>query len=137
MKNRQAISKMRASILIEVLLTITILAVGLTMVIRSYVAALRARSYSTDYEQAVILAENKLQEYIHKGLIESGLDERGFFPSPNSQFEYRLESREVASKEEPLGSLALVTCEILWRKGRRDNNISVSTYLFRAQKDEE
>jgi len=81
--------------LVEVLLTVALLSVGLTFIIRSYVSGLRASVYTTDYSMATILLENKMSDLIQRGFIEDGLREEQYFEKPYEKFKYELEVQNV------------------------------------------
>ena len=56
----------RGSFLVEVLLTVVILSVSLTIIIQSLVSSLRAISYSANYSSAILSAENKMFELLQQ-----------------------------------------------------------------------
>ena len=118
----------RGALLIEVLITISILSIGLTLVIRSYLSSLRATVYTTEYTTAIMLAENKVSEISQGIFIDGDLNETGFFEAPNDRFEYSLETKRVEGSEETR-TLQEVTLRVLWPSGRRTNSITIVTYL--------
>lgn len=110
-------------------MTVTILAVGLTVIINSFLSSFRAMTYSKDYAVAVNLLENKMCALKQDGFIEANLDENGVFSQPFEKFRYHLETRSAKSNDEP-SSLNEVALSVEWVSGRKKNNILLTTYLF-------
>ncbi|MDP2905903.1 MAG: prepilin-type N-terminal cleavage/methylation domain-containing protein [Candidatus Omnitrophota bacterium] len=80
--------------MIEVMLTVIVLAVGLTGVIRAYIVSLDALRASGDYIDAVSLAGEKMiavkQEEIENGGLPQGKSQ-GKFPDGHNAFNWELE----------------------------------------------
>ena len=123
----------KGSLLIEALLAITILSIGLTMIIQSYLSGFRAALYTQDYSTAAILLENKMVNLMQVGFIGESVDEEGVFPEPYGKFRYRLETRN-AKNEVGTGSLNEVLLRVSWASGKRNNAMSLATYLFNLPK---
>lgn len=121
-------SNKRGSLLVEALLTISILSIGLTVIIRSLVSSLRATAYSADYSLAVILLENEMSDLRQKGFIKDSVDMEDIFPEPYEKFFYRLETKKAAG-EFTSGSLNEVKLTVFWRSGPKERSISAVTYL--------
>jgi len=130
MKRYFASEKFKSGIvLLEVLISITILSAGLTLVIRSFISSLRASVNTVDYSTAVILAENKLNEYVQNGLPEDFSGEKNEFESPFEKFSYEIEAEEIDS-DAAFDSLNEVTLKVSWQTRRREKSVNLTTYLF-------
>ncbi|HOW35223.1 MAG TPA: hypothetical protein PL155_02250 [Candidatus Omnitrophota bacterium] len=119
----------KGSLLVEALLTISILSIGLTVVIRSLVSSLKATAYSADYSMAVILLGNEMSDLRQKGFIKDSIDIEDIFPEPYEKFFYRLETKKVVS-ESTSGLLNEVKLTVFWRSGPKERSISAVTYLL-------
>ena len=117
------------SVLIEALLTIVVLAIGLAAVIRSMSTSVRALSYTTAYTNACLLAENKLFEFVSKGVVRAPFREEKPFAPPFEHFRYRIETEKFAPNDAE-GKLNRLQCEVLWPTGRSLKSIKLNTYLF-------
>ena len=112
-------------LLIEVLVTIAILAFGLVYISRAFMNCLKAMSQIASYTLALNLGEEKLfdlEEIAKKG----GLDEvaaRGDFPD-NPGFSYKLETNKLDDLD--LNNLYL---EVNWKEGRKAGSYEITTYL--------
>lgn len=118
----------KGSLLIEALLSVVVLSVGITMIIQAMTSSLRAATYSTEYTKALILLENKMFELIQKGIIQTGKNEKESFPAPYEKYESNLITKKASA--ENASELNEVLLEILWRSGRKNNRIQLTTYLF-------
>ena len=110
-------------------MTVAILAVGLTVIINSFLSSFRANVYSQDYTLAVNLLENKLHALKQDGFIEATLDESGLFEPPFEKFRFHLASHPAKDGDET-SNLNQVMLEVAWASGRKENKIAVTTYLF-------
>ncbi len=122
-------SNSKGVLLIEVLLTVTILAVGLTVIINSFLSSFRASVYSKDYALAANLLENKLHTLKQDGFIDSDFDNEGIFAPPFEKFRYHVKAQPVQSNDLE-SNLNEVTLSVIWASGHKDNKIAVTTYLF-------
>ena len=119
----------KGSFLIEVLIIISILSTGLTLIIGSYLASMRAGKYISDYSRAAILLESKMADLMQSGFIQDGVSHRKNFSYPNEKFDYRIESRNIAEQDGP-GVLNEVVVTISWVSGTKNKNLKATTYLF-------
>ena len=132
---RYLISKLnrKGSLLVEALLAISILSIGLTLIIQSFLSSVRATVYAADYSLATILLENKMSDLIEKGFIGDSIDEEGFLEGPNEKFRYHLETHNMETQGGS-ANLNQVKLSILWSSGRKTNSILLTTYLFNLPK---
>jgi Tfp pilus assembly protein PilE len=117
----------RGSILIEVLLSVVILAVSLTVVLRSLFVSLRSVRFSSDYTQGLLLSENKMFEYFHEKPAEDFIKE-GSYEEPFEHFSYRVEVKELDSQEK--NSIRRIDLTTFWLSGKNVKEISLASYLF-------
>ncbi|MBF0384386.1 MAG: hypothetical protein HQL27_00805 [Candidatus Omnitrophica bacterium] len=125
----------RASMLIEALLSTVILSVSLTVIISSITACVRSIVYSSDYTEALFLAEDKMLKLLEKGSVAVNLKEEEAFPAPDDRFKYILQTNisefsKAASdlpSEEKINEVAL---KVYWDSGKRKNALEFNTYLF-------
>ncbi len=122
-------SQKKGAVIIEVLLAITIMSVGLTFIIQSFVSSLRANIYTSGYSTAIILLENKMYEYRQSNVIKEDIKEEGIFEKPYDKFRYRIESKKI-TEEGSRKDLNEMTLRVSWSSGKRENNVSVTTYIF-------
>ena len=116
----------RASILLEALLSILVMAVGLTAIMQSLTTGYRAALINKDYLQAIFLAEDQMAMIVFEGMADAASSEK--FPAPNERFEY-----DVAvgpSKVSDMDELQEVNFKISWLTGSQQNELPVTTFLF-------
>ena len=121
----------KGSFLLEVLLTVSILSVSLTVIVQSFFSSLRAAVYVSDYSTAMILLENKMNDLRQEGFIESPAKESGVFPSPFERFSYHLEAENV-NNDMIAGGLNEVKVNVSWLSGKKRNAVSVTTYFLNS-----
>lgn len=111
--------------LLETLLAILVLAVGLTLVLRSFGSSLDALGNSADYTKALLLLEERLWELEAKGSIVPGTLTGGF-AEENGNFRW-----EVHASEFPGMGLCETQVAVSWEQRGRPRAVSVVTYLKR------
>jgi type II secretory pathway pseudopilin PulG len=124
-----------AFLLVEVLLTIAILATGLTVLVRSILASLQAGKVTSDYVQAQMLLENNLSLFESQAAIKDGLQIEEAFPSPNERFKFFINTQNIKVNSET-GPLNSVIASVSWAAQKRNQKISVSTYLKNEENNE-
>ncbi len=120
----------QGSFLIEVLISVMILSVGLTSVIRSYMTSLKALVYAQEYTIAAFLLENKLTRFVQQGFVDVNLNQRGSFDPPYENFLYRVIAKKVEGRE-GMDTLGQLTIEVSWESGAKERSLSASTYLYK------
>jgi Tfp pilus assembly protein PilV len=134
MSLRRPISRdIRGSLLIEVLLSVVILSVGLTLMIRSMTASLRAVQYAAGYTQGLMVSQDRMTEFLRKGSLESGSGGEGF-SAEDSAYHYSWTARPWQDAGSTVGPsaqnpLSEVDLNVSWRSGKRENNIALTTLL--------
>ena len=111
--------------LVETLLAVLILAVGVTVVLRSYGSSLDALRNSAEYTRGLALVEARLWELEAKGSIAPGTS-TGRFAEDDQNFRWEVKASD-------LGEMGL--CEtrvtVSWDRRGRPRAVSLVTYLKR------
>ena len=117
----------RAFLLLEVVLTITILSVGLVFVIRAISTSMKAVKAAFDYNQAIHLIYNKAFELetdpSFRELSSSFKKEEGTFED-NEDFRWKCLFEKI-----PDYNLSKVTLTVTWKEGRREGVLDMATFL--------
>jgi len=109
-------------LLVEVMVSISILSIGLLLVLNSFFRSIKAVEVSRDYFKAGLLLENKIYELLNKG-TEEGVWE-GSFDDFNKRFSWNLDARTI--EESPLNEINL---KVSWGGKDKEKDISISTYI--------
>ena len=126
----------RGFTLLEVMLAVTILAVGLVLVVRSYITSLRVIKISQELSVANLLLEEKIWERQEKQMQDLGAiaeDEEGEFAPPFDNFSYQISF--IEQEDLPLeyeGSLYKGLFEVSWQQRKRRHSTSSVTF-FRSK----
>jgi prepilin-type N-terminal cleavage/methylation domain-containing protein len=112
--------------LVETLLAVLILAVGLTLVLRSFGSSLDALGNSADYTRGLALVEEKLWALEATGSIVPGTY-AGEFAEEDRSFRW-----EVKASEPTAMGLCETQVTVSWDRRGRPRAISVVTYFKRA-----
>ncbi len=124
---KSALKSRKGSLLLEALLSITILSVSLSLIIRSMTASMRATVYGADFNTAIFLAENELTLVLAEGFIESDVSKRATFKRPNQKFKYHLRTKPMDDVSENINKVELTT---QWVSGKKDKNLLLETYML-------
>ncbi len=116
-------------LLVEVMVTIVILAGGLTLIVQSFMSALRAGVYATDYSLATLLAEDKMTQLLQAGRVKDGLYQEEKFSEPNEKFQYKLTTKNIPAGNQK-GLLDEVELVVSWEAGAKERNLRVVTYML-------
>ncbi len=108
--------------LVEVMVSVTILAVCLTLILNSYVRSVKAIELSDDFFKSALLFENKLYE-MHNSKVDEGFQD-GVFSDFGKRFSWKLDVVEL--EDFPIKETEL---EILWDQGSKEKSVSAVTYL--------
>lgn len=116
--------KDKGFLLFEIMISISILSLGITLILSSFISPIRAIEFSKNYFKAGILLEKKLLEFYNSG-IEEGVS-MGEFSDFDNKFSWhmdavRLEKNDFSCKE--------VKLKVLWRERGREKDLSVSIYI--------
>lgn len=113
----------RGFTLVEVMVSVTILAICLVLILNSFVISTRAIELSDDFFRSTLLFENKLYEMCNAELDEGFQD--GVFSDFGNRFSWKLHI--VKLEELPIKETEL---EISWDQGSKKKSVSALTYLY-------
>jgi len=110
-------------LLLEVLISVSILLFGVVLILSSFMGPIMAAQLSGDYFNARFLLEEKMLE-LYSGNAEEG-SSSGAFSGFNGRFSWdinvdRLE--EIACKE--------VSLKVLWKQKNKEQDLSILTYII-------
>lgn len=114
--------KNKGFLLLEIMISVSILSIGVLLVLNSFVRLIRAIELSKYYFKASLLMEEKLLE-LYNSDIEEGMS-RGVFSDFDNRFSWDL---DVVKSE--YGFCKEVSLKILWREKDKEEDLSVSTYI--------
>lgn len=118
--------KNKGFLLLEVMVSITILCIGLVLILGSFMRSIRAIELSEDYFKAGLLLEEKIYE-VHNSNIEEGLSE-GVFTNFRNRFSWNLTVEALIGDDfEGLNEVAL---EVSWDQGGKKQSILAPTYIY-------
>lgn len=120
--------KNKGLLLFEVMLTLVILSIGLTLILHSFSTSLNASKIAHNYTLAALLIEDKMWDLENKGAVSSNLNEEGQFPEPNQKFNWRVETKDKPVQGQS-GKLNEVKLTVWWKEGRRKGSVFATTYL--------
>jgi hypothetical protein len=109
--------------LIETLLAVVILAVGLTLVVRSFGSSVSALGTSADYTKAMGLLEERLWELEVKGSIAPGVL-TGEFSEEDGKFRWQVDASELKDLD-----LCETQVTVSWERRGKTQTVSIVTYL--------
>jgi len=115
----------RGFLLVEILLVVFVLAVGLTIVLRSFGSSLDALGTSANYTRALLLLEERLWELEAKGSIVPGTFSGGF-SEEDGNFQWAVKVSEL-----PQLGLCETQVTVSWEQRGRPRAVSIVTYLKR------
>jgi prepilin-type N-terminal cleavage/methylation domain-containing protein len=113
----------RGFALMEVLVSVAILSVGITLLLESIITSLDSNRITQEYSRAIFLAETKMwqleKEYAYKEDMTTG-ESTGYFDPPFHQFDWETEVQE----EDRLVEYHL-RVTIRWKHRDRDQEFTV------------
>lgn len=117
-------------LLLEVVASIAVVAIGLAVILRSFTSSLRASKIAQEYFDASLVLQDKLsgleqEEKLTKGVAASETTEQ-IAGTP-----YNLETRITRiSDSDPLNEVSVI---IYWKNRDRNEKIEIGTYLKNKQ----
>lgn len=134
MKKRSEISGFT---LIEVLVSMMVMAVSLTVIMGLFSGGLRSKARANESNTAVELARTKMEEVLLKDFMETGSDEGDFGNGYLWEVEI-LDTSQDGSQEnlKKLNNMVLyaITIQIKWKTGEQEKKYSVSTVQARKKR---
>jgi len=119
MKNKKGI------LLFEVVVAVTVLAVGLTIVSRSFTSCIRALEIARDYNTAIILAEQALWDLENKEVDSWERD--GEFEG-KANFSWQQDNEDVEGLK-----LKDVELGVKWKRRNRDYKLTIATSMLNEE----
>ena len=110
-------------LLIEALLTVLVMTVCLTVIMRSQISNLQGRALTTEYTQAMWAFENKMFMMFIAGSAEKTAADEGL---PEDRYAVT----STAEKGSGGDHLEKVIVDVRWGDGQRSRTLSVETSIF-------
>lgn len=126
---------MKGFTLVEVMISVLILGLGLTVVINSYVVAARGLNSTANSIAAINLAKEKLNE-LEISSLKSGLtvsSARGVLGSHRKNYDYLQEVTEIAPTQDLAKYLVQACLSLSWKEQNLTKNVTLSTYLLKEK----
>jgi type II secretory pathway pseudopilin PulG len=121
--SRRAQNRKAGFLLLEVLVSITLISVGLVYSIRSLSASSRAIETAAQFLRSVSLLEDKLWDLEAKGTIKKGTDSGQF--ARDQKYSWNVDAEE--DKDLPIN---VVTLKVEWIGESRRQRVSLQTCLW-------
>lgn len=115
-------------LLLEVLVSVTLITAGLVYVVRSFSSSSRAIGTATNYLKAVGMLEGKLFDLEVLGAVDEGDDDGKFEDDPT----FGWKSSVGRHKELPLNS---VNVSVGWGRTPQRQEISAFTYMWKEDEE--
>ena len=129
---KQALDNPAAFTLIEVLVSVVILATGIVLILRAFETSLVALAEARDALRATALVHGKLAE-IRSGAAVSGaadVSSRGWFEAPYQNFSWIVERRSTGiAKADRQGTNALEEVTVTVQRGESATAYTAATYV--------
>lgn len=127
LKLNRVLNKRSGFLLLEVLVSITVISMGLVYIVRSFSSSTRAIETATRFLKSVSLAEEKMWELEAKGAVKKGRDEGRFKEDEN--FRWRIEAEGL--RDVPINVLKL---KVEWKGvAQKTQRVSLETYLWNEE----
>lgn len=120
-------------LLVEVLVTVVILSVGLTLIARSLMTGINSLEVIKQYTTGYSLLEDKLWYLENKYFIDAGLKLEEKLSQPYQDFKYTLETENIKD-ESGKGLLNKVLVSVNWPTKNNRREIAIVTYLLNKTK---
>ena len=114
--------------LVETLLAVLILAVGVTVVLRSFGSSLEGLGNSADYTRGLALVEARLWELEANGSIVPGTSSGPFTQEEDRRFRWEVHASDLGDT-----GLCETRVTVSWAQRGRPRAVSVVTYLTRER----
>ena len=129
-------------LLFEVMVTVAILSLGLTLILRSFTTSLGAIRTSQNYMLACLLLEEKMWELEEEAESTKKITtepSRGEFTASNGKdkwrerFSWETACEDLLDEEGEETSLDKVTVTVAWRESRSQKSVWLTTYLVNEE----
>ncbi len=116
--------------LIEVLVSMMVMAISLTVIMSLFSGGLRSKKRAYDYNTAVELANNKIQDILAEENLEPGIQEGEFENGYSWKIEVVLDDTAISDSDikiEQALRLYIINLKIVWEQGEKEKEYSIST----------
>lgn len=129
-------------LLFEVMVTVAILSLGLTLILRSFTTSLSAARTSQNYMLACLLLEEKMWELEEEAESTKKITtepSRGEFAASNEKdkwkerFSWEIVCEDLQDEEGEETSLDKATVNVAWKEGGRKREVHLTTYLVNEE----
>ena len=117
--------------LVEIMISVLILGIGLSVVANSYIAALRGIKATANIIGALNLSREKFAE-LEASSLGGGLsvsEARGVLKSPTKNYDYEQVVVEIAQPKDLAKNLVQACLKLSWQEQNATKNVTLSTYL--------
>ncbi len=121
----------RGFTLVEVMISVVILGIGLSIVANSYLSALRGINVTQNNIQAQLLAKAKLEALETASLLQNGLtafSEKNTIKTSGRNYDYSLEITEITQPDYLAKNLVLACLRYSWQEQNATKNAAFSSY---------
>lgn len=126
MLNLKISKKNKGYLLLETIASIAVVAIGLTVILRSFASSFRASKISQEYFTASSLLKDKMWELEERAGHDGGLGESEASESiPNTDYIMEVKVKRLSSSD-PLNE---ARAAVSWKNGKRDEKMEVATFL--------
>lgn len=109
-------------LLLEIMVSVSILACGVLFVLNSFIRPMRATELSMDYFKAGLLLEEKMLE-LYNSSVEDGAT-RGEFSDFDNRFSWAL---DIGGTEG--GFCKEINLKVIWHNKDKEEDLSILTYI--------
>lgn len=128
-------SKLKGFTLVEIMISVVILGVGLSLVANSYILSLKGINIVANNIEALNLAKEKLDELeilsLKDGLSVSST--RSDLKSGTKNYNYTQEITEITQPEDFAKNLVLACLTVNWQEQNSTKNVNLSAYLLKKK----
>ncbi|MFA5200385.1 MAG: type II secretion system protein [Candidatus Omnitrophota bacterium] len=121
--------------LVELMVSVAILGIGLTVVANSYIAALKGINSASNIIGALNLGREKLEALeifsLTNGLFIS--DSKAILQTPGKNYNYTQQVSEITESETLAKYLLQVCLNLSWQEQNATKNVIFSTYLSKQK----
>lgn len=129
---------MKGFTLVEVMISVAILGIGLSIVANSYLVCLRGINASQNNIQAQLLAKAKLDELEALSITRNGLtsfSEQNVMRSSGRDYNYNLKITEIASPEYIAKHFLQACLSYSWQEQNASKSVAFSTYFPKHEEE--
>ena len=119
-------NKRKGFLLLEVLISVTVITVGLVYVVRSFSSSSRAIDTATHFLKSLSLVEEKLWDLEAEGMVEKGRYDGSF--EDDQEYSWRLEIE--GEKEIPIN---IVNLKVEWDGPGNKQRVTLETYMYNEE----